>query len=193
MALGRRYVLDGTVTMLMVVPGNKLINPAARCFETLERLARVSGRVLQRPEQTLGVRVIITHRRTAERRDNTETLQGGQHGCTLHRASVIRVQYQLAPANAFCQTGFVDQVAGMIRRFFRVDFPADDLATEDVLNHVQAIELPPDAAGQEGNIPAPGLRCFSRQLALISPFKRRLSLALSFPDSTLLSQRAHSF
>jgi len=35
-------------------------------------------------------------------------------------------------------------------------------------------------------------RCFSRQLALISPFKRRLSLALSFPDSTLLSQQVHS-
>jgi len=35
-------------------------------------------------------------------------------------------------------------------------------------------------------------RCFSRQLALISPLKRRLSLPLSFPDSTLLSQQAHS-
>src|SRR5690554_3579269 len=101
MTLRRRYIFDGAVTMLMVVPGNKFIHPAACRLDILERLARVRWRVLQGPEQALGVRIIIAHRRTAERRNNTESLQGGQHGCTLHRAPVVGVQDQLAMGHTF--------------------------------------------------------------------------------------------
>lgn len=43
-----------------------------------------------------------------------------------------------------------------------------------------------------GFVLKPFERCFSRQLALISLFKRRLSLPLVFPGSTWLSRRAHN-
>lgn len=166
MALCRRHVFDRAVTMLIVVPGNELVDPRARCFDTLERLAGIGWRVLERAEQALGVWVVVAHRWSAERWDDAQPLQRRQHGGALHGAPVVSVQGQLAKANTFCQTGFADQGAGVLCQLFRVDFPTHDLAAEDVLNHVQPIELSADTAGEEGDIPTPDLigRCGAKAL-----------------------------
>ena len=147
--------------MLIVVLGNKLINPGARCFDSFERLAWIGRRVLECTEQAFRVWVVVAHRWPAERWHYAQPLERRQHGCTLHGTPVISVQDQLPAANTLSQTSFADQGAGMLRQLLGVDFPAGDLATEDVLNHVQPIELPADAARKESNIPAPSLirRC----------------------------------
>ena len=57
--------------------------------------------------------------------------------------------------DALGETGALDQAAGMFGAFLGVHRPADDLAAEDVLDQVQAVDLSPDRRGQKGDIPAP--------------------------------------
>ena len=141
--------------MLIVVLGNKLINPGARCFDSFERLAWIGRRVLECTEQAFRVWVVVAHRWPAERWHYAQPLQRRQHGRALHGTPVISVQDQLPAANTFRQASFADQGAGMLRQFLGVDFPADDLATEDVLNHVQPIELPTTSILTEGAVGDP--------------------------------------
>ena len=63
MSLSGRDILDSTVTMLIVVPENKVIHPTACFLDALKRFTRISRAVFQGSEQTLRVRIIITHRR----------------------------------------------------------------------------------------------------------------------------------
>jgi hypothetical protein len=61
--------------MLIVVLGNKLINPGTSCFERLEWLARIGRRVLERVEQAFRVLVVVAHRWPAERWHYAQPLQ----------------------------------------------------------------------------------------------------------------------
>ena len=75
MALRRCHIFNRTVTMLIVVPGNKLINPGARCFDSFERLAWIGRRVLECTEQAFRVWVVVAHRWSAERWHYAQSLQ----------------------------------------------------------------------------------------------------------------------
>ena len=131
-----RQVLDRAVAVLLIVPDHKLMDPATGSVDAVKGLAWVGRRVFEDSELTLGMRVVVTHRRTAARRDDAQSLQGGEHRCALHGTPVVGVQHQLATANPFCQARLVDQCAGMVSQFLRMNLPTDDLAAEDVLDHV---------------------------------------------------------
>lgn len=49
----RRHIANRTVAVLIVVPLHEATDPFACCLKALERLIRVTGRILQRPEQAL--------------------------------------------------------------------------------------------------------------------------------------------
>lgn len=128
MALCRCQKFDRAMAVLMVIPDDELMNSAPCCTKTIEGPSGICGRVFECPEQRLRVRVVITHRRTTERRHNSEPLQGSQHRRTFHWAPIVGVQSKLTLANALSQTGLADQCAGMLSPLLGMYLPADDLA-----------------------------------------------------------------
>ncbi len=66
MTLSGRDEADTAVTMLRVVPGNEALHPGAGLIDIAEALPRVGRCVLQRPEQSLGVWVVVRDRRATK-------------------------------------------------------------------------------------------------------------------------------
>ena len=130
------------MAVFLVVPLHEAMDPFAGRAQTRERLARIGWRVFQRPDLTLRVEIVITDRRPTEVGRNVEPLQGRQHGRTLHRAAIVRMQHESGFTDALGQTGLADQNAGMRGLFVLMHFPADDLAAGDVLDQVQPVEGP---------------------------------------------------
>ena len=60
-------------------------------------------------------------------------------------------------SDTFCQTALVNELSGMGGGFIVMDFPANDLAAEDIHDQVQAEEPAHHRTGQEGYIPGPNL------------------------------------
>jgi hypothetical protein len=147
MPLTRCDVADVAVTMFLVVPLHEAVDPFPSRDQAREWLARISRRVLQRPKQTLRMRMVVPDRWAAERRHDAEPLQGRQHGRALHRAAIVRVQHQAGFADTLGQTGLADQDAGMFGLLVLVHLPPDDLATEDVFHEVEPVEDPVDRRG----------------------------------------------
>src|SRR6185437_4990181 len=93
-ALAGSDVPDGAVAVLEVVPGDEALHPLFRRGDPVERHARISRRVLQRSEESLGVWVVVRDVRAAERGDDAQPLQGGDHGAGTHGLAVVRVQHE---------------------------------------------------------------------------------------------------
>lgn len=94
MSLRRGHELQGAVAMFMVVPGHEAVHPVPGLLQRVEGPLRPQRAVLRRAEQGLGIGVVIAHPRAAERGHHAQVLHGRQHGRALHRAAVVRVQYQ---------------------------------------------------------------------------------------------------
>ena len=94
-----------------------------------------------------------------------------QHGCPLHRASIVGVQDErlLIKEQALGQDGFSDEMAGMFGGFFLPHFPAHDIAAEDVENEVEVVVEPLDGAGKVSDVPGPDLVGRSGDKAGYSP------------------------
>src|ERR1043165_5524965 len=85
----RGHEADAAVEMLGVVPAHERSDPGSGRIEAGEWLRRVARAVLQRPEERLGEGIVVADTRTAERRQDAEPLEGGEHGGALHRAAVV--------------------------------------------------------------------------------------------------------
>ena len=154
MALLRRDETNGAVAMFHVVPVHKRAHPLARGQHSLECTGGVLGPVFQRPEERLRVRVVVAHRRAAERRHHPQSLQRGEHGSALHRTAVVRVQHHLAGCDALAQADLTHHLAGQLAAFVFIDLPAHNLAAEDVEEQVQVKVVPRDQRGQVRDVPA---------------------------------------
>src|SRR3546814_2715869 len=99
MALSRRHEADRTVAVLMVIPALELAYPCSGCPKILERLTRVCWPVFQRLEKRLREWVVVADSRATIGRSHAQSLQGRQHGGSLHRAAIIRMQYDLVRRN----------------------------------------------------------------------------------------------
>src|SRR3546814_2027968 len=95
MALSRRHEADRTVAVLMVIPALELAYPCSGCPKIIERLTRVCWPVFQRLEKRLREWVVVADSRATLGRSHAQSLQGRQHGGSLHRAAIIRMQYDL--------------------------------------------------------------------------------------------------
>jgi hypothetical protein len=91
--LSRRDELQRTVAMVLVVPADAALDPAPRTGEAVEGLGGPVRLVLEGREQRLGVRVVVAHRRSAERGHHAEALPGREQGGALHWRAVVRRQH----------------------------------------------------------------------------------------------------
>src|SRR5690606_30467205 len=139
-ALLGRHETDRAMTVLGVVPAHEPGHPDAGLLQAAERLARILWTILQGAEQRLGVRVVITHRGSAERRRDAQLPKRRQHGGAPHWTTVIAMQYKLSGFDALTQADVAHHVAGMLTILGVVDLPTDDLATEQVQKQVQIVE-----------------------------------------------------
>jgi len=94
MALSWGHEREGAVTVLLVIPNDEAGYPLARRLQVSERLAGRARLILEGLEQGLGEGVVIADRRSAKGRHDPEALQGRQHRCPLHGATVIGMQDQ---------------------------------------------------------------------------------------------------
>src|ERR1035437_3268333 len=104
-----------------------------------------------------------------------------------HRGSAISVEVELAGNDELLVAGFADQALGQLGTFAVGDHPADDIATEDVQDHVE-IEVRPLGRPQElGNIPTPNL--VGRRDKQLGLFVRRMTeLVPTLPHLAVFSQ-----
>lgn len=97
----------------------------------------IDGPIFQCLEQRLRKGVVIAHGRADERGHHAQRLQGGQHGRTLHRAAIIRMQYDLVRGDVLPFTNFTHNLAGKLTAFHIVYPPAHDFAAEDIHDEVE--------------------------------------------------------
>ena len=159
MACTGRDPTDAAVQMLLVVPVHEPAGPQPRLHQISHAVLRELRAVLGRAEHALGVGVVVAHTRAGVRRRHAQPVQHGQHRGGFERGTVVAVQHGFARARGevFTQRGALEQLGGVLGAVVGVDFPADDLAAEDIQDHVEVEELPLDLAGQVRHVPAPQL------------------------------------
>ena len=116
------------VAMLAVVPADKASDPLARCFDVGEGQSRIGRTVLQRPEERLGVRVVVGDVRTAERRDDSKPLQRGDHRVAAHRLAVVGMEDEAVGVDFRFLADVSNHFGGELVALAFVDLPADDAA-----------------------------------------------------------------
>src|SRR5690606_21777144 len=88
-SIARRDEADGAVEVLLVVPGDEVVDPCTRMLEARERTTRVLGAILERPEESFREGVVVADSRPAEGRGDAEALHRRLEGRALHRAAVV--------------------------------------------------------------------------------------------------------
>lgn len=117
------------VMVRIVVPVHKLIDPVTGFFQRRKSLRLIVGAILQNLEQTFRIRIVVADSWSAVGWCDAQLIQCRQHGCALHRRSVVGMQYErfgCEPSLFQCDT--LNKVTGKLCAFFFVDFPANDAA-----------------------------------------------------------------
>jgi hypothetical protein len=139
---------DGAMPVLGVVPADEGMNPGARFLDVCEATSGPGRDVLAGPEQCFGEGMVVRHPRPAERWNDAETLHGGFHGRALHRAAIVGMQSKRAGEASFRPDRALKKQGSQVCAFTRVNFPADNLPAEDVLDEVEIIEQPQHRSGK---------------------------------------------
>ena len=94
MPLFRGHVVEGTVTMGTVVPGDESPGPGSCLLYVLEAAAWKGWPVLQGFEDGFAVGVVVAYPRSAVGEQYSQFFHGGSQGGAFHGASVVGVQNQ---------------------------------------------------------------------------------------------------
>src|SRR4051812_29798675 len=162
MAVTRSNVADATVQVLLVVPTDEAGDPHARRVDGGETSGGIRVAVLEGSKQRFGEGIVVGDTRSAERRHDAEALKRCEHGGTLHRAAVVRMQHPASEVTLGLGADALDELRGEISRFGLVHFPAEDLSAPDILDEIQVEELPAHNTAQIGDVPRsdlPRSRC----------------------------------
>lgn len=136
-----RDVLQGAVTVLLIVPVHEPIRPILGRLKAREAGGRVFGTVLERPEERLGISVVVAGPRAAVGARYAQPFKRGSEGGGLHGASVVGVEDLriVAPPQSLLEIGFGYQLLGAFARLLLVHFPSDYAAAVDVHYHVEVV------------------------------------------------------
>ena len=93
----------------------------------------------------------------AVRLGDAEIGEQERHRLGGHRRAAVGVDGQLVTPDALLGAGLADQHLGQRGGFAAGDHPADDVAGEDVQDHVQVVVGPLRRAAQLGDVPRPHL------------------------------------
>ena len=91
---------------------HQLCHPATRLQQPAKPFDRHLLAVLQRPEQGLRVRVVVTDRWPAARAGHTQALHRGEHRFTFHGRAVVRMHGELICRDALALADRLEQLAG---------------------------------------------------------------------------------
>ena len=144
------------VMMLGVVPGEEDLAEAAGILDGTETIWELRT-ILQGFELTLRERVVIGDVRVAVGLGDAQV--GEEQGDRLggHRSAAIGMDGELVRHDVLLAAGLTNQPLGQLGALAFGDHPADDVAAEDVEDHIE-IELGPfDRPEQLGNVPTPDL------------------------------------
>jgi len=114
--------------------------------------------VLERLELRLGVGVVVRHVRTAVAAGDTQIDE--QLGDRLggHRGAPVGVQGELVGFDAVAGEGVGDEGLGQLPGLGGRHHPADDVAAEDVDDHVELVVDAALGAAELGDVPRPDLQ-----------------------------------
>jgi hypothetical protein len=153
---GRGEQTDAGVVMLVVVPSEEATAEGQGVLVALEAV-REFGNVLEGFELAFGERVVIGHVGPAVGFGDTQGAEQLGDGLGDHGRSPIAVDGQLVFADLLTLHGVSNETSGQVLGLTMGEHPADDVAAEDVQDHVQVVIGPLLRSEQFGDIPGPDL------------------------------------
>ena len=142
--------------MLGVVPTEELLAMRTCIFDRTEARREVRS-VLQGFELRFGIWIVIRDVRTAVSFGDVQIDEQLRDGFGTHAGAAIGVQGQGARRDILFIDRIGDQLLGELRGFPVSDHPANDVAAENIEDHVQVKARPLGRPLQFADIPAPDL------------------------------------
>ena len=153
---GRGHEADAGMAMLFVVPLEEALAVSAGFFDTAEAVGEVRA-VLQGFELRLREGVIVGDVGTAVGLGHIEVHQQFCHELGSHAGAAVGMDRERAWLDALFGDGLGNQLPGQFGAFTRRDQPADDIAAEDVEDHVQLEAGPFERPFELRDVPTPDL------------------------------------
>src|SRR5664279_2254537 len=142
--------------VLAVIPAKKVLTEGTCVLDRAETIGKLRS-VLKGFELTFRVGIVIRDMRPTVRLGDSQICQQKSHRLGGHRGSAIGVEVELAGHDELLVAGVADQALGELGAFAIGYHPADDIAAEDVQDHVE-IEIGPLHRPQQlGDVPTPDL------------------------------------
>ena len=181
----RGHVTDARVAMGLVVPRKEPLAMATGILNTSEADREIRP-ILQRFELGLGIGIVIRDIGSAMGLGDIQVDQQGSHRLAAHAGTAIGMQRQRVRRDVVLGHRLGDQLLGQLGGFPQGDHPADDIAAENIQDHIQVETGPFGRAFEFRDIPAPDLvGRGSQELRLgvdrvhpLAPALRRLAVRL---------------
>ena len=127
------------VMMVVVVPAEKFVAPLARMGD-VDEAARIVRLVLRGPEVRLGVGVVVGDARARVASLHAELGKQVGEAVAGHRSSSVLVDDELAGLHPVAADSLGEQLFGQCCVLAGCNHPGDDVAAEQIQDHVQAQE-----------------------------------------------------
>src|SRR5664280_3832818 len=161
--------------VLAVIPAKKVLTEGACVLDRAETIGKLRP-VLEGFELTFRVGIVIRDMRPTVRLGDSQVRQQEGNRLGGHRGSAIGVEVELAGNDELLVAGVADQALGELGTFAIGHHPANDIAAEDVQDHVE-IEVRPlhrpqqfgcllytsDAADEEDSVDLGGRRIIKKK------------------------------
>src|SRR5689334_8057362 len=186
---------DPRVTMLLVVPVEKLLTEDAAVLDTAETIRKIRP-ILQGAKLAFRIRVVVGNVRPAVRLGDAQVSHQKSDGLGGHDLAAVGMDGELPGGDLVFADGFFDELLGQFGAFPRCNHPTNDVAAEHVQDDVEIEVGPLDRTQQFGDVPTPELvRSGGQQLGpvvgrmdeLIAPFA---GLSLLLQDAVHGAARA---
>ena len=151
---GRCHEADARMAMAVVVPGEELLAVRACILDTAKARRKV-GTIFEGLELRLGEGVVVRDIRAAVGFGDLKIHQQLGHRLGAHAGPAVGVQGELVRRDVLLGDGFGDQLLGQRRALLWSNHPADDIAAEDIEDHVQVKAGPFGRAFDLRDIPTP--------------------------------------
>ena len=142
--------------MGLVVPREEPLAMAAGILNASEADWEIRP-ILQGFELGLGIGIVIRDIGPAMGLGDIQIDQQGSHGLAAHAGTAIGMQRQRVRRDVVLGHRFGDKLLGQFGGFPRSDHPADDIAAENIQDHIQVETGPFGRAFKFRDIPAPDL------------------------------------
>ena len=153
---GWGHVTDARMAMGLVIPREEPLTMAPGIFNASEADWEIRP-ILQGFELGLGIGIVIRDIGPAMGLGDIQIDQQGSHGLAAHAGTAVGMQRQRVRLDVVLGHRFGDQLLSQLGGFPQGDHPTDDIATENIQDHIQVETGPFGRAFKFRDIPAPYL------------------------------------